>query len=301
MSEYRVLIPLDGSRYAEHALAFLASMKHLGYVRLELLSVIDDTELGHDLVVTEREERERDLLTAYLKDLATDIEKNLDINVTVEVLRGNPAEVIVEKARRFKANAIMISSHGRSGITRWRRGSVADKVLRAAHGPVLIVGPKAMEPGEWLEAQAELAFQRILVPLDGSEVAEQALREANHYAEANHSQLHLFHAISLGDRFDVVPGYPQETLDGFISSGERYLTETRRKAGLPKGVTTSVVLGTPTVLLEEYIVDNDIDLVIMASHGRGGLARATLGSVTDRLIGVGPPVLVVRPRRASKR
>jgi nucleotide-binding universal stress UspA family protein len=297
MSEYKILIPLDGSRYAEHALAFLPPMKHLGDVRLELLSVIDDTEYGHELVPSEEEERERNVLTTYLHEVASDIQKYLSIAVAPEVLRGNPADVIVEKARRLDADAILISSHGRSGIMRWRRGSVADKVLRTAHGPVFMVGPRAMERGEWLEAEAVQPFARILVPLDGSEAAEQALPAAVQYASAYHSVLHLFQAISLGNSYDVVPSYSQEILDSVIGSGEEYLAATAKQNDLPESVVTSVRLGTPTVLLEDYIAENDIDLVVMTSHGRGGLSRAALGSVTDRLIGVGPPVLVVRAQQ----
>lgn len=294
MTEYRVLIPLDGSRYAEHALAFLPSMKHLGDVRLELVSVVDDIEYVQEPEATEQEERERNLLSGYLHEIAGDIEKNLGIAVSPEVMRGNPAETIVEMARRFNADAIVISTHGRSGITRWRRGSVADKVVRTAHGPVLMVGPRAMEKGEWLEAEAVPPFQRILVPLDGSEAAEAALAPAARYAEAFHSEVHLYQAIKLGGRFDIVPSYPQDVLDAMVASSEAYLNAMATRGGLPDTTVNLAAFGAPSALLEEYVADKDIDLIVMTSHGRGGVSRAALGSVTDRLIGAGPPVLVVR-------
>jgi nucleotide-binding universal stress UspA family protein len=294
MAEYKMLIPLDGSRYSEHALAFLPSMRHIGEVKLELLGVVDDADYVQEPSPTEQEERERNVLSSYLHEIASDIEKHLEITASADLERGNPAEVIVEAARRADADAIVISTHGRTGITRWRRGSVADKVVRTAHGPVLMVGPRAMEKGQWLEAETVPPFQRILVPLDGSEAAEKALAPAARYAQAFGSELHLYQGIKLGGRFDIVPDYPQDVMDDIVASGVRYLTEAIARAGLPDGAVKSAEVGMPTVLLEDYIADKDIDLVVMTSHGRGGVTRAALGSVTDRLIGVGPPVLVVR-------
>lgn len=293
MSEYKVLLPLDGSRYAEHALAFLPSMRHLGEINLELLGVVDEGEFPTELP-SEHEERERNLLTSYVHEVASDVQRHLGITVTAEVLRGRPADVIVERARRSETDAIMISTHGRTGATRWRRGSVADKVVRTAHNAVLMVGPKAMERGAWLEAEAVPPFKNILVPLDGSETAERALATAGEYARAFSSSLHLVNVVKLGGRFDIVPSYSKEIMDTIIESGEQYLSSVIARSELPDNVSTFADVGTPTEVLEDYITDHDIDLVVMTSHGRGGLTRAALGSTTDRLVGVGPPVMVIR-------
>jgi nucleotide-binding universal stress UspA family protein len=293
MSDYKVLLPLDGSRYAEHALAFLPAMRHLGEVNLELLGVVDEGEFPTELP-SEHEERERNLLTSYLHEVASDVQQYLGMTASVEVLRGRPADVIVEKARRSEADAIMISTHGRTGATRWRRGSVADKVVRTAHGSVLIVGPKAMERGAWLEAEAVPPFQHILVPLDGSETAERALATGKMYANAFSSQLHLVNVVKLGSRFDIVPSYSKEIMDTIIESGQQYLSAVKARSELPESVVTFADVGTPAEVLEDYISDHDIDLVVMTSHGRGGLTRAALGSTTDRLVGIGPPVMVIR-------
>ena len=294
MPDYRVLLPLDGSRYAEHALAFLSAMQHFGEVHVELLSVLDDMEFPYTEPSSEDQERERNLLATYLHEIGQDVTQHLGMTVTTEVLHGNPSEVIVEKSRRLDMDAIMIATHGRSGATRWRRGSVADKVVRTSHVPVFIVGPNAMEQGAWLETEAAPPFSRILVPLDGSETSERALPVAARFVKTFGSVPHLFQAIKLGDRFDVVPGYRQDVLDGFIGLAKQYLTSVQGPAGLPEDTIVNAEIGSPAELLEAYIVDHDIDLIVMTSHGRGGLSRAALGSITDRLVGVGPPVLVIR-------
>ena len=178
MSEYKVLIPLDGSRLAEHALAFLPALSRFGQLHVTLVSVTDIPEDILEFVASEDEEREHNLLGTYQREVAADLEKHLGAKVVCETLRGSAATRILEAATAVSPDLLVISTHGRSGIARWRRGAVADKVIRRATTPVLIVGPKAMERGQWLEAEAVPPFKRILVPLDGSETAEAALTSA---------------------------------------------------------------------------------------------------------------------------
>jgi nucleotide-binding universal stress UspA family protein len=296
--EFKVVIPLDGSRYAEHALAYLPPTAHMGDVSLHLLSVVDDGRQSNSLEPSEEEERESRLLASYLNEIATDIRNHLKMKVSTEVLHGYPPEVIVEKSRRLQPDLLIISTHGHSGRKRWLRGSVADKVIRAAHEPILVLGPRAMEQGQWLEAELVPPFRRILVPLDGSEQAERALPLARRFAACFNSKLHLLRALPMplmGENSIGSPVYSQEMLGKLVASGQEYLMDARRRHDLPDQTVTDVqVGGMPIVQIEEYIQGNEIDLVVMTSHARGGLSRLALGSVTDRLIGYGPPVLVVR-------
>lgn len=297
MSEFRVLIPLDGSRYAEHALAYLPVLARLGEVHLQLLSVVDTPGKRTGEALSEAEARDLNVLQTYLHEVAADVDRHLKISTTVDALGGNPADVIVEKAREHQADVLIISTHGRSGLTRWRRGSVADKVIRTAPVPVLAVGPRAMEQGQWLEAGVTPPFQRLLVPLDGSDLAELAVPQAARYAAAFGSQINLLQVVPIpitGDAF-AVPAHTAPILDDLVSSGREYLAQVRDRYGLPQETVTDAEVGTPSVSLEDYVQEQSIDLVVMTSRGRGGFGRAILGSVTDRLIGAGPPVLIVKP------
>jgi nucleotide-binding universal stress UspA family protein len=294
VSEYKVLIPLDGSRLAEHALAFLPALAHFGELNVTLVSVSDFADDLLEVVATEEQEREHNLLSTYLREIAADLEKHLGAKVHNETLRGPAAVRILEQAKTASPDVLVISTHGRSGIARWRRGAVADKVIRGANCPVLIVGPKAMERGQWLEAEAIPPFKQILVPLDGSNAAEAALPMATQYAERFGSRVHLFQVMPY---VPLAAGFWETATtlrDEVIASGDAYLAGVATKFGERVQVSTAVSIGAPPIEIDAYIKANDIDLVVMTSHGRGGIARTALGSVTDGVIGSGPPVLVVR-------
>lgn len=294
MSDYKVLIPLDGSRLAEHALAFLPALSHFGHLDVTLVSVIDFADDLLDAVATEEQEREHNLLSTYLREVASDLEKHLGAKVHTETVRGTASQEILEQVEAVSPDLVVISTHGRSGIARWQRGAVADKVIRAARCQVLIVGPKAMEQGQWLEAEAVPPFKHILVPLDGSDTAEAALSTAMLFATQFNSQIHLFQVMPY---VPLAVGFwdtPTKVAEEVLDSGREYLAGVVEKLAAPQQVVTEVSIGSPSMELDSYIEANEIDLVVMTSHGRGGVARAALGSVTDRMVGVGPPVLVVR-------
>ena len=294
MSQYKVLIPLDGSRLAEHALAFLPALAHLGELDVSLISVTDLPQDLLEIVASEEQEREHNLLATYLREIAGDLEKHLGAEVHSDTLRGAAATRILEHAKEISPDLLVISTHGRSGVARWRRGAVADKVIRGAECPVLVVGPKAMERGQWLEAEAVPPFKHILVPLDGSDTAEAALSTAMKFAEQFGSRVHLFQVMPYVPLAVGFWNTPVTLRDDILSSGTAYLSAVASRLDKPGQVVTSVSIGAPSIEIDAYIAANDIDLVVMTSHGRGGFARAALGSVADRVIGAGPPVLVAR-------
>jgi nucleotide-binding universal stress UspA family protein len=294
VSEYKVLIPLDGSRPAEHALAFLPALANLGQLDVTLVSVVDFPEDLLKSVVTEEEERERNLLATYLREIAGDLEKHLSATVHCKIMRGTASTLILEQVKALSPDLLAISTHGRSGIARWQRGAVADKVIRGATCPALVVGPRAMEKGQWLEAGAVPPFTQILVPLDGSEAAEQALGTASGFAEVYASRLHLLRVMPYVPLSSGFWDPPATLMDDILEGGREYLAGVSERVGKAGEVATSVTIGSPAHEIDRYVREQDIDLVVMTSHGRGGLARAALGSVTDRVIGAGPPVLLVR-------
>ncbi len=183
MADYKVLIPLDGSPLAEHSLAYLPALKSFGDVDLHLLSVVDKAEEIPSLPPSEVVEREDNVLTTYLHEVTSDIEKNFGLKTQVTVGVGVPAGVIQEQAAAMAPDLLVISTHGRSGISRWRRGSVADKLVHGVEVPMLVVGPKTAAQAGWREGQAVESFNSILVPLDGSELAEHALSTARSIAQ----------------------------------------------------------------------------------------------------------------------
>ena len=289
---YTVLVPLDGSPLAEHSLTYLPALCRLGEVKLHLLSILDETEEIHDLSTADVVDRERNVLSAYLHEIASGIELLHGVKPVIETGVGVPGEVIQRRAAELKPDLMVISTHGRSGISRWRHGSVAARLLHGASCPILIVGPRAAaRQGDWREGESVSAFNSILVPLDGSELAEHALNTAAEVAQRFASTIHLVRVVRPPIRSTGVTQAPHNLQEAAAS----YLLNIQERLLGDGEVLTSVQTGSVDDELEKYIIGQKIELVVMTSHGRSGLVRAALGSITDRLTGLGrAPILVVR-------
>ena len=305
MSEFKVFIPLDGTRMAEHSLLYLKALQAFGDVSVLLVSVVDPSARAPGLNEAEVAEREANVLNAYLNETAAEIRRQFEMTVITRIKRGVPGSVVLEEAEAFAPDLLVIATHGHQGLSRWRAGGVADQVARRAGFNTLIVGPKAAEMGRWLATDRLPAFDSVLVPLDGSDFAERALPVAEQLASRPGTILNLVQVVpapvagivsipvevgrSRGDTA-YVPG----KLEDLVEVTNDYLTKTA--AGLDKAAATNkdVLVGPTAESLLQYVSEKRIDVVVMTSHGRGGFVRAALGSVTDRLVGSNAPVLVVR-------
>jgi nucleotide-binding universal stress UspA family protein len=296
MAILNVLVPLDGSPLAERALHYLDFLKPLAGLKVRLVAVVE-TDLAAAAQPSEDWlQRQAHLLEGYLQIEAGRLSGH-GFSVETVVLTQLPAQAIIEEARRWHTDLIVLSSHGRSGVQRWHLGSVADKVIRGADCDTLVIGPHAHGVGNHLDA--------ILVPLDGSELAERALPVAMRFAEAHGAVLHLAEVIGPRVKDDesqpltvsaaLAMGFSDEpdVLKATFDVVTAYLNKVRDQVG---GGDTSVLVGPAEERLIEYIESTPINLVIMTSHGRGGFLRTALGSVTDRLLGGPVPVLIVRAK-----
>jgi len=139
-----ILIPLDSSELAELALDHAFGIARLSDAKITLLHVLPPiqdvlaTETGHPIFVDQQWESQQVLALQYLKNICKRMScPDLKINTVVEM--GTPAETIIDYARQHPIDLIVMATHGRSGVQRWVYGSVADKVLRGADVPVLLV------------------------------------------------------------------------------------------------------------------------------------------------------------------
>jgi nucleotide-binding universal stress UspA family protein len=293
---FKVLVPLDGSRLAENSLVYLDALKGLGESEVLFVGVVDESEDFRGVTDAESRAREANLLTTYLHEVAEEVHEHTGVSIDYRVVTGSPASSILEEAASYTPNLIVISTRGRSGLARWRIGSVADKVIRGASCNTLVVGPKASERSHWIDTRIMEPFRSLLVPLDGSELAESALSVAETFAESYGSALHLVRVVPI-QSVDGFYGesYVPDTLDILVQSANSYLQLAAGRLKRPPAA-TKVVVGSPSIQLEDYVFENKIDLVVMTSHGRSGFVRTALGSITDRLLGGAAPVLVVRPQ-----
>jgi len=302
-----ILFPLDGSALAEHVLPHAQVLARTIDARLHLLRVVADA--GHAQVPLEDPTVRAEAgippsaaepvgipaWDALRRFAENDLAKHADqlraagLYVTYEVRLGAPAETIVEVAAECHARMIAMATHAYSGLTRWALGSVADAVLHTADVPVLLVRGNAPAP------KHAMALKRIIVPLDGSELARQALPTAIELADFAHAEVVVVQAItpSIEDYLSVES--PVAELRDNLRAQALHEYEQHVGGGHPAAVTAAVLVGHAAQAIAEEVDWRHADLIVMATHGYSGLRRWVRGSVADQLLhATTTPLLLVR-------
>jgi nucleotide-binding universal stress UspA family protein len=291
----RILVPLDGSGRAEHALPYAE------WIAKRLNSTIT--------LLTGCSQNDPMLrpLSVYLDKEAEDVRK-LGIEVNSSCVFGDIAEEILDSAEKNRIGLIVMTSRGASGTTRWSLGGVALKVVLHSNTPILLV-----RTAERHAARLEEGVRSILVPLDGSPVAESILPHIQDLALATGLEVILLQVT-------VPIGYPAVARDNVEADKHemdvKKLNETRAAATkfylgerekelASKGVKVSTVsmTGKPaSELILQYISDNPIGMTALATHGFSGISKWAFGSVAiDILEGSTRPLLLLRPPLPSIR
>jgi nucleotide-binding universal stress UspA family protein len=291
----RVIIPLDGSPLAEQALPLGASIARRMSLEILLVRVIPQAEVvmvyqtgGGAVVPHDESHWERAGAEQYLRAVASRLEE-LDIAVTCSVSEGNPAVAIAQVANETEPEYIVMSTRGRTGLSRLALGSVADQLLRQAEAPIIVLRPREVEPVERLELPP---VERLLIPLDGSEKAERVLPHAKVFARAFGAHIYLMRTLS---RYEAEADLNEAT--GEARAYLRRVATELRDAGFQVyfKVRNEADCEPCEVAILQFASAVRADLIAMTTRGRGGLARALLGSVTDHVLRNGVlPVMIVR-------
>ncbi len=286
----RILIPLDGSVLSERALAVGARLAHraklpvtLVLLRAYQLPPPESMVMGAGLPVTETELRRE--VTVYLNGLR---QRHAYQHLQFETLiaHGPVAETITDTARQRQIDLVLIASHGRTGVPLAVAGSVAEDVARDSGVPTLIV----RELGDPFDADGSKPLT-ILVPLDGSKLAEASLDFAKQFAVTFGAQIRLLEVLPDPPSTDPEVQRPaREMAQNYLASVVANLRE--------EGVTAyyDVTSGRPTEQIEQEVWLRTTDLVAIATHGRTGFDRLMKGSVAYTVLHNIPlPVMIVHP------
>ncbi len=307
-----VLVPLDGSSFGEHALPLASKIARRAGASLHLARVhqslpppfavgagfVDEV----DLALKSRE-------NASLQDAARRLDCESSRRLTTELLVGEVATAL--SARAADTDLVVMSTHGRGPLGRFWLGSVADQLIRVLPVPVLLVRPRESLP----DFSREPACKRMLLPLDGTPLAEQIIEPALEVGTLLGSSFTLVRVVKPALVGDYVPeggtfaGMTDSLLDrlselqrGVEREARSYLEAVAgRLAGRGLSVQTRVLVEEQPAagILRE--AETDADVIALATHGRRGLPRLLLGSVADKLVrGCTLPVLLYRPRTTDK-
>ena len=295
----KILIPLDGSKTAEKVLPYARFLAGSLKLPVELLAVVDIVEMATHISA----DRAR-YFDTMIEDSVRNSEQYLrgvagtftgGAKCTVE--KGKAEQMIIETAAANKGTLVAMATHGRSGINRWLLGSVAEKVLRGATNPLLLV--RATEEAK---ADGGATLKSIVVPLDGSELAEGVLAMVAELAKTLKLAVVLFRAYNIPyNAYASAEGYAaidyEELLAAMREEAVGYLekkTEAVKKLGVANvsNVAKEGFAADEIISLARKSPDN---LIAMCTHGRSGVKRWMLGSVTETVVRhSADPVLVLR-------
>jgi nucleotide-binding universal stress UspA family protein len=300
----RILLPLDGSKTAENAMPYALALAGGLKLPVDLLAVVDIAELAAHLSAAHARymdtivEAEVKSINEYLGGVAKSFKETA---VTSAVKKGRADEVIITEAAADKSTLIVMATHGRSGINRWLMGSVAEKILRSTANPLLLVraGKAAIPAGD-------VGLKSVIVPLDGSQLAEAALPAVIELGKALNLEIMLLRTYELPASAhysgDYVPDF--EALRARIRREAQGYLEGKIAALNAQGlrhVFSAATEGPAADEIVKYTLEHPESLVAMCTHGRSGVRRWVLGSVTEKVVRhSGSPVLVISAKAASR-
>lgn len=294
----KILYPTDFSQCANQAFSYALNLAQKFQSELHMLNAIilhdnnphDPASLFPDIVPIHNTLIERG------QEKMSEIKESgnvADINVKKIIERGMaPAPVILEYARENDIDLIVMGTHGHRGIGHFFLGSVAEEVVRFAKCSVLTIKEK-MDP------HASEPLNNILVPTDFSEYSQHALTYAKEIASSYDAQLQILHVIEqsahasvyeYGERsiYNIRANIQGKTTEAM----ERMLKETK---GPKVKIATHIVEGHAANDIVKFASTNNIDLIVIATHGLTGLEHFLLGSITEKVVRLATcPVLTVK-------
>ena len=304
-----IMVPLDGSAFGEQALPLARQLARKARAELHLVHVhqpVQPAMYAQDIAVYtgQLEEEARAREAEYLASLANRSAELAGVVVRRALLDGPVAPALARYAEEEGVGLIVMTTHGRGGLSRAWLGSVADALVREATIPVLVLRPRDVGTAE----DDPREFRRILIPLDGSPLAEQILEPAIELGRLTDAEYTLLHVVV--PPFVLMPPTSAVVLEPEADGGvgphgsEQYLAEVAaqlREAGhRVKAVVETYPNAAQGVL--DYAKQNEIDLIAMSTHGRTGFSRIALGSVSDKVLrGADVPVLLLRVRKGAAR
>jgi nucleotide-binding universal stress UspA family protein len=310
----RILVPLDGSVSAEEALPVAARIVRTSRGSLHLLrvvgSLIDVAEESDDdpLLSEQRIETETTMATDYLRTIVT--LSALDrVQITTEVAHGLPAQYILAAASLGGIDLTVLRSHGRTGFKHWVLGSVAHTLAHESTVPTLVLHEN--EAASLLAHTDAARPLRVLVPLDGSPLAEAAVEPAAHLVAslAARGELHLTQVVK-PRRASAEESFESSLNAKLRARAVTYLTQVAerwqamaKELGISISWSVALESDVASALLSQAEPGEQggslgCDLIAISTHGRHGLDRWVMGSVTNRLLNTTKlPILIVRSAR----
>jgi len=304
-----ILAPLDGSQLAECTLPHIVAMARPFDAQITLLRLLEKNQAStsaqlFDLVNWQINKTKANV---YLEKIRARIQE-ARIRAQISVVEGLVADGITEYAFDHGTKLIILSSHGRSGLTQRGISSITYKIILDAQTSMLIVRAhqQDLQPDE---LPAATLYRRILVPLDGSQRAEYVLPVITQLANFHKAQVHLVQVIQTPEMVRQMPPSAEDLeLSNRVvarnrEEGGRYLEQVKARSYLDGiAVQTHLISGdNAAVALHQFAEQERVDLVAMSAHGYSGNHQWPYGSMVNSFILYGKvPLLIVQDLPAKQ-
>jgi nucleotide-binding universal stress UspA family protein len=296
-----ILVPLDGSAFAECALPVAMDLARRMGARLHLVQVIEPLWAPVDPVglpdFSDWERAAQLRSEEYLQSTASRCMEQAGVSVRTERLDGPTATAIAMYAAEVDIGMIVMTTHGRGGLNRVWMGSVADALVRRVRVPILLLRPR---PGE--SAEQPLGLRHIVVPIDGSDLSTRAIERAVELGTPFGARYTLLRVVLPNPLVPMPLVYPRkDQMELVARERSTAFAQLESEATLLRArgfdVQTIVVEGhSPAMAILQFAFEHDVDMIALATHGRGGWSRMALGSVADKVMrGSTIPILLYRP------
>lgn len=292
----RILCPTDYSACAEHAFQYAAHWATLFQAELHMMHVVETPQpsidmFGGDLATPPYMVPTIPVASGYTKEVKKRLDGSGITIVDAEVQDYSAVDGILDYVEENKIDLIVMGTHGRRGANRLLMGSISEEVVRSAACPVCTIR-EAVSP------EFKLVFDRILVPIDFSAYSREAVRIAKEWAAREKAHLLILNVM---EEVQLPGVYQLET--SFVNTPE---TRSRMEGEMEEwyasidgpDVPHSVYarFGYPARTIREVVLNRNVQLVIMGTHGRTGIPRMLLGSVAEKVIRTSPcPVVAFHP------
>lgn len=298
-----ILVPLDGSRFAEAALAPAAYLARTARARLYLTTahspaavMVGMGELA--LFPSGLEDDVRREEDGYLAEASSGLAGMEDGQVRHSLVDGSPGEAVCDEAGVIGADLIVMATHGRGAMGRLWLGGVADHVVRRSGRPVLLI-----HPHRTLQHPAETGFRNILVALDPSDYSESVLDPVVTLASITGADVTLLTVIApvfgIAEP-EMPPPLPQHPSIIARRSDEAHARLDQVASDLTRRDiptrTRVIIAPTPAGGILRVLEEARFDMLAMATHGRSGVERLLVGSVAEKVMRAAPkPLLIYHP------
>lgn len=296
-----ILVPLDGSQLAECVLPHTLAVAHAFDSEITLLRILEKNQAGvsaqfFDLLNWQISKTKASL---YLEAIQARFQAS-GLQTETMVLEGLVAEGITEYAQNQGVKLIVLSSHGRHGLTQWGISSITQKIILSAQTSLLIIraDQRYTQAGESSETPM---YQRILVPLDGSQRAENVLPIITQLSHFHKAQIHLAQVVQTPEMARQLPLARED-----IDLSTQVVARNREEAGhyleqlksrsYPEGITVKTHLITSdnaAVALHQLEEQEHIDMVTLSAHGYSGNHQWPYGSMVNNFIMYGKANLLI--------